>query len=254
MISAIIEPMQRTGFVYVIKREDIKTCYVGQSIVASRPYMHLKPGTYRYDELHVDGVIPEVSIAQIDIEYGDVLDEAERVWMRKMIDDGWNLVNHLGPDDVWPRVPTKYASLGGKKRGTTRAKNLHAKRAIDPEFNAWWRSVCVMGGNAVRARRETDPEFNARMREAELRGLTKGIETRNRKRAEDPERAEAERKRNSENGRKGGPAAGKKTSAIRRSCLECNMTTTPGGMWWHQKGSGHIGFTDINPNTVLEVN
>lgn len=52
--------------------------------------------------------------------------------------------------------------------------------------------------------------------------------------------------------RRGGETWGRKTSAMRRECLDCGLTTTPGALGQHQKFRAHSGYIEHDPITNKE--
>lgn len=244
---------ERLGFVYIIMRPDLKACYVGQSIFRGRPLVHLRPGSYQHAALCVNGVQPVIERPETNIPRGAELDEAERDWMRAMIEEGWTLVNALGPDNVFPKMPFELASKGGKKGGVIGGSKVQARRRTDPEFDAYWREVAAKAGmRGLRARRLADPEFDARVRTAELDALRRGVETSRVKRAIDPVWVAQQKENARLGGLAGGKAGGIATSRIQRMCAECGHgPTTPGGLGWHHKSRGHVGFIDVTPGSPV---
>lgn len=232
---------KRLGFVYVLERADLMVCYVGQSIRDTRPAMHLKPGTYQYDELHQGETVPTVSRTESVFLYGDELDEAERAEMRRHAAAGWTLVNRLGPDDQWPLVPFESASAGGKKGG--KAKGLKGFAAVAKKDPDGHRHKSSKGALVGKARRAADPVY---MEEFKKNFCKAGAETRRAKRASDPIWAAQEKENARQGGLAGGRNGGKATAKVRMKCLECGKISTPGGIGSHQKSSGHAGRTTIS--------
>lgn len=241
-----------SGIVYAYLRGDLGRVYVGQTVRESqRSRRHrLGEGSYVMAELADDGVEPEYIVVADDVP-ADHLDDVERDWMRTYQYLGWTLINRLGPDAVWPHVPTEVVRSVGLKAGPERAASIHERRAVDPEYDAWWRAVCAMGADAVRKRRAIDPEFDAYCAERALVGSLKAAEVRRAKRATDPEWAERERESNRRAGLIGGRSGGLITAARRVECLECGKISTPGGIGMHQKSSGHSGKADVTDNPLL---
>lgn len=244
---------ERVGFVYIIMRPDLKICYVGQSIHHGRPLKHLRPGSYQHAALCAGGISPVIERPETNIPRGAELDEAERDWMRSMVEEGWTLVNALGPDNTFPNMPFELASKGGKKGGAIASANTRAKLAADPEYATYWReAVAKPGMKAMRDKRLVNPEFDARMRAVELAALRRGDETRRVKRANDSEWAQREREAARRGGLAGGRAGGIQTSRIQRMCAECGHgPTTPGGLGWHHKFRGHTGFINVTPGSPV---
>lgn len=242
MTVMMLDVEQRLGFVYALKRVDLNLCYVGQSVHAHRPKKHLRPGRYQYDVLCGDGEQPTIETLQADVLEGDDLDVAERAWMRKVVTDGWTLVNRLGPDDVL-NLPTDLASMGGKLGGSKGGRGLAARRAADPKFDAEWReSAAKAGMSALRARRAADSELDAKCREAEVRGGVSAAITRAKLRATDAGWAAREREIASRAGKAGGRNGGLATAKLQCFCVECGLgPTTPGGLGYHQSRTGHAG-------------
>jgi hypothetical protein len=229
----------RTGIIYALVRKDIKLIYVGQTINVKRIDRHFRGENYVLEEMTADGVLPEVEILSEHVALDD-LDEYERRWMRTKIEDGWTLVNHLGPDASWPHVSPEYRTTPQQREGARRSRlAFHEARKSDPELDAWWRAVSASNMAALRARRLVDPEFDEKCRDGEARAHVLGAATRRLKRTTDPEWAEREREIARRGGLAGGRNGGKVTGAKRYQCVECGMTSTPGGIGVHQKSSGH---------------
>jgi hypothetical protein len=241
--------LERRGFVYGLLRPDLNTCYIGQSVHNGRPWHHMREGTYQRAVLCADGIHPIVEHLEIDVPEGTKLDDAERDWMRAMVEEGWILINVLGPDDVFPHIPRDSCAKGGKNGGSKGGTRTAQHRAEDPEFDKLWREVAARaGGLAWAEKRRTDPEFDAYMRIHEAIGRVNSAEVRRLKRLTDPEFVKNERESGRRGGFVGGPAGGRKTASLRRLCAECGYgPTTPGGLGQHQKSRNHAGFLAISP-------
>lgn len=244
----------RNGFVYVLRRPDLNKCYVGQSVHTGRPYKHVKPGCYQYDELCVDNVEPIIEIVEERVPEGTELDETERDWMRAMVEEGWTLINRLGPDDTFPKMSFELCSKGGKLGGKIGGSVTSARRSADPVFDAHWREVAAKAGNAaLRLKRSSDPQFDETCRDAEARGGRAGSKVRALRRATDPAWAAQEKLNASLGGLRGGRNGGLKTSSIQRVCADCGLgPTTPGGMGIHLRRTNHSGYLDVALPTVTK--
>lgn len=241
MITIELVDTQRLGFVYVLERPDLMICYVGQSIRDTRPAMHLKPGTYQYNELHQGGAAPAVSRTESLFLHGEELNEAERSEMRRRVAAGWTLVNRLGPDNQWPLVPFESASAGGKKGGKAMVqKGFAVSAANDPEEHA---AKSSKGALAGKARRAIDPVYMEAFKKS---FCAAGAETRRNKRATDPAWVKQEKENARKGGLIGGRNGGRATAKVRVKCLECGKISTPGGIGSHQKSSDHAGRTTIS--------
>lgn len=238
------------GIVYAYIRDDLGMVYVGQTTrPGQRARRHrIGEGSYVMAELAEDGIDPEYRVLESDVE-ADALDDAERSWMSTYIELGWTLINRLGPDDAWPHSPFESVQKVGLSAGPKRAASIHARRAEDPEYDAWWRGVAKLGNAALRARRATDSEFDAYCRERGVVGSLRAAEVRRTKRSTDPEWAVREREIARRAGRVGGRSGGLTTASKRFRCDVCGMVSTPGGIGVHQKSTMHGGKTDVTSIT-----
>jgi hypothetical protein len=258
MAITVAVEVTRTGMIYALERPDLNLVYVGQTVNRKRIDRHFRQserGMTVFTALCGDGERPDIIILDNEAALPESqLDQRERDRMISYLDAGWTLVNRAGPDSPWwpGRTQHELAIESGRKRGQSRARNLHAARMHDAVLDAWWRGVASLGGKAVQEKRRADPEFDAQWRESALRGSRRGVEMRRKKRLTDPEWADRERAQNQRKGRIGGRAGGRVTATKRVQCVECGRVSTPGGIGMHQSSTRHQGRLTMAQVTQME--
>lgn len=273
-------PSVRMGVIYGIYRHDLNKCYIGQSVAFSaRVQNHrYKQERYVYQELWADGVDPEIVILCENVPEGE-LDDYESLAMETVVEEGWERINILGPNEHWPRVPREISVSVGKKSGPTNVlKAIEKKRAqwadpterqrllaissasgkkgwetqrariaTDSEYARWHKSIQDKKAAHMRQRRyelyDSNPELRA---EHARRGQIAGTLVKLENWKKDPSALEDFKTKMKPLSVKGGKTEGPRAARDIRRCDVCGLTTNRGALGKHQKFKGHAGFTQVS--------
>lgn len=235
------------GVIYVLYREDLNKCYVGQTVDIDKRMAGHRSDQRRttWKELWSDGNAPEVLILENHVPV-ESLDVRESLAMELNTAWGWHLTNEMEPWRLGPTSPAHRVRLGknGSKSMKLRRQCSECGMVSAPAgIGAHQRGSGHVGfvdldpldmnGNPIP---KTGPTGWTNDQYVPVRS----------ERKKQPSRArysESERLK-----RRVGDGKVRMTELAKekRKCSECELTSTPGALGRHQSVSGHTGFVQIS--------